>query len=140
MSYCQFARRAGRKLEYRVRVYAAMTDKPTILIVDASPDIVTIVERLLRAHYRTRTASGGKEALEMALAERPDLVLLDVMMPGMSGFDVCRQLKSYADTREVPVIFLTALDGVSDEHTGFDVGGVDYITKPVSQPILLARV
>ena len=117
-----------------------MTDKPTILIVDDSPDIVMVVERLLRAHYRTRTASSGKEALEMALVERPDLVLLDVMMPGMSGFDVCRQLKSQADTREVPVIFLTALDGVRDESTGFDVGGVDYITKPISQPILLARV
>ena len=117
-----------------------MTDKPTILIVDDTPDMVAIVDRLLRAHYRTRTASSGKEALEMALAEPPDLVLLDVMMPGMSGFDVCRQLKSRAGTKEVPVIFLTALDDAGDEKAGFDAGAVDYITKPVSQPILLARV
>ena len=117
-----------------------MTTKPTVLIVDDMPDMVAIVERLLRAHYRTRTAFSGKEALEMALAEQPDLVLLDVMMPGMNGFDVCRELKSRAITKEIPVIFLTALDDVKDEKTGFAVGAVDYITKPISAPILLARV
>ena len=117
-----------------------MTDKPAILIVDDTPDMVVIVERFLRAHYRTRTASSGIQALEVALAEPPDLVLLDVMMPGMSGFEVCRQLKSHAHTKEVPVIFLTALDEVRNEKMGFDLGAVDYITKPISQPILLARV
>jgi putative two-component system response regulator len=117
-----------------------MTDKPTILIVDDTPDMVAIVERMLKAHYRTRTASSGSEALEVAFAERPDLVLLDVMMPGMSGIDVCRQLKAHADTKEVPVIFLTALDDVRNEQAGFDAGAVDYITKPISQSILLARV
>ena len=117
-----------------------MTDKPTILIVDDMPEIVALVDRLLRPHYRTRTALSGEQALEMALAERPDLALLDVMMPGINGFDLCRQLKSHADTKDVPVIFLTALDDVRDEKTGFDVGAVDYITKPISAPILLARV
>jgi putative two-component system response regulator len=118
----------------------AMTRQPSILIVDDTPDMVLIVERMLRAQYRTRTASGGPQALEAARAETPDLVLLDVMMPGMSGFEVCRALKARPETRDTPVIFLTALDDVRDEKAGFDAGAVDYITKPVSQPILLARV
>jgi putative two-component system response regulator len=117
-----------------------MTDKPAILIVDDTPEMVTIVERLLREHYRTRTAASGKEALAMVRAGPPDLILLDVMMPGMSGFDVCRELKTRAETRDIPVIFLTALDDVKDEKIGFEAGAVDYITKPISQPILLARV
>ena len=117
-----------------------MTNKPAILIVDDTPDMLAIVERLLRAHYRTRTASSGKEALAMVRAGPPDLVLLDVMMPGMSGFEVCRDLKARAETKDIPVIFLTALDDVRDEKIGFDAGAVDYITKPISQPILLARV
>ena len=107
-----------------------MTVKPTIPIVDDTPDMVAIVDRLLRAHYRTRTASSGKEALNKALAEPPDLVLLDVIMPGMSGFDVCRQLKSRAETKEVPVIFLTALDDAGDEKAGFDAGGIRDHEKP----------
>jgi putative two-component system response regulator len=117
-----------------------MTDQPSILIVDDTPEMVVIVERMLRAQYRTRTASSGRQALDMALAEPPDLVLLDVMMPGITGFDVCRELKARAETKDTPVIFLTALDDVKDEKTGFEAGAVDYITKPVSQPILLARV
>ena len=117
-----------------------MADKPAILIVDDAPELVAIMELLLRKHYRTRTASSGKQALEMALTEPPDLVLLDVMMPGMGGFEVCRELKSRADTKDIPVIFLTALDDAKDEKAGFDAGAVDYITKPVSPPILLARV
>ncbi|MCC6212310.1 MAG: two-component system response regulator [Burkholderiales bacterium] len=102
--------------------------------------MLAIVERMLRGQYRTRTAASGAEALAMARAEPPDLVLLDVMMPGMNGFEVCRELKLRPETRDVPVIFLTALDDAKDEKTGFEVGAVDYITKPVSQPILHARV
>jgi putative two-component system response regulator len=117
-----------------------MTEQPAILIVDDTPEMLAIVERMLRAQYRTRTAASGKQALEMALAEPPDLVLLDVMMPGMSGFEVCRELKARAETKDIPVIFLTALGDARDEKTGFDSGAVDYITKPVSLPILLARV
>jgi putative two-component system response regulator len=118
----------------------AMTGRPTILIVDDTPDIIAIVERLLRTQYRTRSADCGQRALEIAIAERPDLILLDVMMPGMDGFETCRQLKAHPRTKDIPVIFLTALDEVANEKKGFDVGGVDYMTKPVSQPILLARV
>jgi putative two-component system response regulator len=112
-----------------------MPDQPSILIVDDTPEMLAIVERMLRGQYRTRSAANGRQALEMALAEPPDLVLL-----GMSGFEACRELKARPGTRDVPVIFLTALDDVKDEKTGFEVGAVDYITKPVSQPILLARV
>jgi putative two-component system response regulator len=117
-----------------------MTDKPAILIVDDTPEMLEILGILLRSQYRTRKASSGKEALASALAEPPDLVLLDVMMPGMSGFEVCRELKARAETKDIPVIFLTALNDVKDEKTGFEAGAVDYITKPISQPILLARV
>jgi len=117
-----------------------MTDRPSLLIVDDTPEMLAIVERMLKGQYRTRTAPGGRQALDMALAEPPDLVLLDVMMPGMSGFEVCRELKARAQTKDTPVIFLTALDDDRDEKAGFDAGAVDYITKPVSQPILLARV
>ncbi|MGH6631059.1 MAG: response regulator, partial [Burkholderiales bacterium] len=117
-----------------------MTEQPSILIVDDTPEMLAIVERLLKPQYRTRTALSGTQALAMTLAEPPDLVLLDVMMPGMSGFEVCRELKARAETTDIPVIFLTALDDVRDEKTGFDAGAVDYITKPISQPILLARV
>jgi len=117
-----------------------MTDQPSILIVDDTPEMLTIVERTLKGLYRTRTADSGAQALKLALAAPPDLVLLDVMMPGMSGFEVCRELKSRAETKDIPVIFLTALNDVRDEKAGFDSGAVDYITKPVSMPILLARV
>jgi putative two-component system response regulator len=117
-----------------------MTERPSILIVDDTPDMRAIVERMLKGQYRTRTAASGKQALELAHTDPPDLVLLDVMMPGMSGFEACRELKSRPETRDIPVIFLTALDDVKDEKAGFDAGAVDYITKPVSQPILLARV
>ena len=117
-----------------------MPDQPSILIVDDTPEMLAIAERLLRTQYRTRTAASGRRALEMAFADPPDLVLLDVMMPGMSGFEVCRELKARAETKDIPVIFLTALDDVRDEKEGFDSGAVDYITKPISQPILLARV
>jgi len=117
-----------------------MTDKPLILIVDDTPEMLAIAERMLREQYRTRTADGGAQALKLALAEPPDLILLDVMMPGMSGFEVCRELKAREETKDIPVIFLTALNDPRDEKTGFDSGAVDYITKPISRPILLARV
>lgn len=117
-----------------------MTDKPRILIVDDTPDMLAIVGRMLGSQYRTLTADNGRAALEIATTERPDLILLDVMMPGMTGFEVCRELRARAETKDIPVIFLTALGEVRDEKAGFDAGAVDYITKPISQPILLARV
>lgn len=118
-----------------------MNSRPTVLIADDDADIATIVRTLLNTRYETRVAHNGKEALEIAFgAPPPGLVLLDVMMPGMSGYEVCRLLKADARTRDIPVIFLSALDEVRNEQKGFDVGAVDYVTKPISQAVLLSRV
>jgi putative two-component system response regulator len=112
-----------------------------VLIVDDTPENLTIMNGLLKDAHRTKVANGGERALKLAAAEpRPDLVLLDIMMPGMDGYEVCRRLKADAATRDIPVIFLTAKTQVEDERRGFEVGCVDYITKPISPPIVLARV
>jgi putative two-component system response regulator len=101
-------------------------ERPTILVVDDTPEVLGLMSGLLREHYRVRVAPDGENALRIARAEpRPDLVLLDVMMPGMDGFEVCRRLKADRRTREIPVIFLTARTEVADEQEGFDAGGVD---------------
>lgn len=118
-----------------------MNKNYTVLIVDDEPDIVTILNTLLKTQFRTLVATNGAQALEIAFGPTtPDLVLLDVMMPGVSGYDVCRQLKADARTRDIPVMFLTALQDMKNEQEGFDVGAVDFIFKPVSHPILLARI
>jgi putative two-component system response regulator len=118
-----------------------MSDKPVVLIVDDTPDIVTILLALLKRDYRTKIARHGEEAVHAALSDpKPDLILLDVMMPSMTGIEVCRRLKADDRTRHIPVIFLTALSGLTDEKVGFEVGAVDYVTKPISNTLLLARI
>jgi putative two-component system response regulator len=118
-----------------------MNSKPTLLAVDDDPDILALLRVQLQSVYRLQTAADGVQALAAAFgATTPDLVLLDVMMPGLDGHEVCRRLKDDARTRNVPVIFLTSLSDPKDEQRGFDAGAVDYITKPISQPILLARI
>ena len=113
----------------------------TILLVDDTPFNLQILEGVLEDAYQVRLAGSGEEALQAAATEpAPDLVLLDVHMPGMDGFEVCRRLKSDPRTRALPVIFVTAAGEVEDERRGFDVGGVDYIVKPVRAPIVRARV
>jgi putative two-component system response regulator len=114
--------------------------KASILVVDDTPENLTLMTGLLRPDYRTRVANSGERALNIACGDAPDLVLLDIMMPGMDGYEVCRRLKADPRTCDVPVIFLTAKAEVADEQKGFDVGAVDYITKPISAPIVLARV
>jgi putative two-component system response regulator len=117
------------------------TDRQCVLIVDDAPDSLTRLNALLRSMYKTRVANNGEQALKIAaLLPQPDLILLDIMMPGMDGFEVCRRLKADALTAEIPVIFLTAKSDTEDEQMGFDCGCVDYITKPISPPIVLARV
>jgi putative two-component system response regulator len=115
--------------------------KPTVLIVDDTPENLTVMNGLLREHYRTKIANNGERALQIAGDNpQPDLILLDIMMPGMDGYEVCRRLKRDPRLAAVPVIFLTAKAEIEDEQAGFDAGGVDYITKPISTPIVLARV
>ncbi len=118
-----------------------MIEKKTVLIVDDVPDNVALLNDLLKARYRTKVAVNGPRALSIVMSEKPpDLVLLDVAMPGMDGHEVCRRIKGNERTRHIPVIFLTARGGVRNEQRGFDLGAVDYITKPISAPILKTRV
>ena len=116
------------------------TLKPLVLIVDDTPENLTLMNGLLKDLYRVKVVNNGERALKVAADSQPDLVLLDIMMPGMDGYEVCRRLKSNAETKDIPVIFLTAKTEIEDEQKGFDVGAVDYITKPISPPIVLARV
>jgi CheY-like chemotaxis protein len=112
-----------------------------ILIVDDVPANIRVAHEILKNLYRTRVATSGVMALESAKATPPpDLILLDIMMPGMDGYEVCARLKADTLTREIPVIFLTAMTDVVDETRGFAVGAVDYIHKPFLPPVLLARV
>jgi putative two-component system response regulator len=115
--------------------------KPCVLIVDDSPENVEILGEILRPHYRRLAALDGEKALKIAAsADAPDLILLDVVMPGLDGYQVCRRLKSDPRTSEIPVIFITSRGEVESETRGFDTGAVDYIAKPVSPPVVLARV
>ncbi len=114
---------------------------PTLLIVDDSPENLMVLGEVLRSHYRVRAANSGQRALQLAQQRPlPDLILLDVMMPGMSGYDVLARLRESADTREIPVIFVTAMNAAEDEEHGLTLGAVDYITKPLRPAIMLARV
>jgi putative two-component system response regulator len=115
--------------------------RPTILVVDDTPDNLTLMVGLLKDNYRIKVAASGEKALRIARSKSPpDLILLDIMMPVLDGYEVCRQLQADAATREIPVIFLTALTEIEDERRGLELGAVDYITKPVSPPIVKARV
>jgi putative two-component system response regulator len=114
--------------------------RPRLLLVDDEPTNLQVLRGILQADYRLLYARDGATALKLAREEKPDLLLLDVMMPGMSGHDVCRALKAGAATRAIPVIFVTALADAGDETLGFDAGAVDYIIKPVSPPVVRARV
>lgn len=117
-----------------------VNDMPTVLVVDDTPDNRLILSGLLSPLYRVIEAPDGETALRMATSDPPDIILLDVVMPGLSGFDVCRRLKSANETRDIPVIFLTSLNAPEDETRGLVLGAVDYITKPVNPPVVIARV
>jgi adenylate cyclase len=115
--------------------------KPRILVVDDTPDNLFLMSALLEDDYEVVTAEGGPQALEaVATGAAPDLILLDIMMPGMDGYEVMRRLHKDPATAEIPVIFLTALTSPEEEQQGLDLGAVDYIAKPISPPIVLARV
>lgn len=122
----------------------SMLDRPEqelILVVDDQPDNLMLMSELLMDRYQVRVASSGAKALRLVQSDpRPDLVLLDIMMPEMDGYEVCRQLKGDPATRDIPVIFLTGMVNAADEQKGLDLGAVDYITKPISPPVTLARI
>ncbi|MGM0952803.1 MAG: HD-GYP domain-containing protein [Pseudomonadota bacterium] len=117
-----------------------LTDTKTLLLVDDEPANLQVLRNILSEHYRLLFAKNGDRALALARTEQPDLILLDVMMPGKSGYEVCQALKLDTTTRNIPVIFVTALSDVDDETHGFELGAVDYLTKPVSAAIVRARV
>ncbi|MBS1161398.1 MAG: response regulator receiver modulated metal dependent phosphohydrolase [Proteobacteria bacterium] len=115
--------------------------KQSILVVDDTPENIDLLSELLKDEYRVRVATSGERALKIAYSdEPPDLILLDIMMPGLSGLEICRRLKANPDRRRIPVIFVTAMSSVEDEQRGLELGAVDYITKPISPPIVKARV
>jgi putative two-component system response regulator len=115
--------------------------QPLILIVDDNPENLTIIGELLQPTYAVRAANSGPRALRLAkLAPLPDLILLDVMMPEMDGYEVMSRLRADPETAAIPVVFLTALNSAEDEERGLMQGAMDYITKPIRPPILMARV
>lgn len=115
--------------------------RPLVLVVDDDTGTLNLMNALLSGRYRIKLATTGRKALELARADMPpDLVLLDIMMSDLDGYEVCRQLKADTQTCEIPVIFLTAMSHTEDERRGFALGAADYITKPISPPILLARI
>jgi diguanylate cyclase (GGDEF)-like protein len=116
-------------------------ERPLILVVDDTPANIQVLADALRRDYRVKVATNGATALELAARDGgPDLVLLDVMMPGMDGYEVIRRLKASDATRNVPVIFITAKSDPEDETQGFELGAVDYIAKPFHMPVVRARV
>jgi putative two-component system response regulator len=117
-----------------------MAEIARVLIADDEPTNLQVLRHVLQDDYRLLFAKDGQRALDLARTERPDLILLDVMMPGMTGFETCFALKKDPLTSAIPVIFVTTLSDAEDEARGFDVGGVDYLTKPVNPGIAKARI
>ncbi|WP_415881793.1 response regulator [Neptuniibacter sp. QD34_54] len=116
-------------------------EKPTVLVVDDTPDNLALMSALLKEHYRVKVSNSGAKALDIVnSATPPDLILLDIMMPEMDGYEVCKRLKEASNTADIPIIFLTAKTESRDETKGLALGAVDYLTKPVNPEILMARV
>ncbi len=120
-------------------VYSA--EKATILVVDDTPDNLMLISTLLKKFYKVKVANSGEKALKIVESEfPPDLILLDIMMPEMDGYEVCQRLKANDKTKDIPVIFLTSKSDANHETKGFELGAVDYITKPITLQVVLARV
>lgn len=114
--------------------------RPKILLVDDMPANLSLLAGALGEHYELQAANSGEDALEAVAADRPDLVLLDVNMPGISGHEICRTLKGSPESADIPIIFLTGRDDEEDELLGLGLGAADYVTRPFSIPILRARI
>ncbi len=116
-------------------------DKQKILIVDDEALNINVLVDLLKGDYKTVVAKNGEQALKRVMSENPpDLVLLDIMMPDMDGYEVCQRIKAHEPATDIPIIFVTAMDEVDDEKKGLALGAVDYITKPLSPSLLKARI
>ncbi len=115
-------------------------NNPGILVVDDAPENLMILESILSKDYSLKLFNDSSDALDNAFANPPDLILLDVMMPKIDGFEVCRRLKANPKLADVPVIFITSRTDIEDEERGFSVGASDFIHKPISAPIVTARV
>ena len=113
---------------------------PTVLIVDDTPDNITLLSSLLKDKYNTKVANSGATALQIVAAAPVDLILLDIMMPDMDGFETCRRLKADPRSSAIPVVFLTAKSQAEDEAMGRSVGAVDFLRKPVNPDVLFTRV
>lgn len=111
-----------------------------ILIIDDTPANIQILNEILQGDYTIFFATNGPDGIRIAQREEPDLILLDIMMPGMDGYEVCAEIKADQGTRQIPVIFITAMSDEEDEAKGLECGAIDYITKPVSPPVVKARV
>ncbi len=113
----------------------------TVLVVDDAPENIDLLCAMLEPHYQVKVATSGERALKIALSEQPpDLILLDIVMPGMDGYEVCRRIKAHPERHHIPIMFVTAKEQQEDEELGLTLGAEDYITKPFSAPIVLARV
>ena len=121
-------------------IEAIQLRQQTVLIIDDDPVVVDIMETVFDGDLRILTARNGRAGIAMACAENPDLILLDVRMPDMDGYETCRQLKSMAETADIPVIFLTARVETEDEFKGLELGAIDYIAKPIVPQIVRARI
>jgi putative two-component system response regulator len=121
-------------------VHPTVLVRPKIMIVDDADEILMIMESILAKEYSLKLFSQAKEALDYAFANPPDLILLDIMMPDIDGFETCRRLKANPKLRDIPVIFLTAKNEDEYEEMGFSVGASDFIHKPINAPIVHARV
>lgn len=114
--------------------------KQTVLIVDDTVANIDVLVGILKDDYHVKAAINGEMALKSVQASPPDIILLDIMMPGIDGYEVCRRLKADYTTRQIPIIFVTAKIGVEDELLGLELGAIDYVTKPISPPIVKARI
>lgn len=123
-----------------IRHYAAPEAKPKLLVVDDKPINIQVIYQIFGSDYQVFMATSGEQALAICQKNLPDLILLDVVMPEMDGFEVCTQLKTNEETREIPIIFLTALNDSEQETRGLELGAVDFITKPVNPAVVRARV
>lgn len=121
-----------------------MTSRPdtraTVLVIDDTPANLSLLNGLLKEQYRVKVANSGQRGIDLCHAQAPDIILLDIMMPGLDGFEVCRRLKADPTLRRIPILFLTAKVETEDEELGFALGAADFIHKPISPGIVLARV